>query len=269
MTGRKGKDTRKGTPPRRARPAATPKSPGRGRRSAKEPVRDNASRRAPVANVKPPKKRPLLHSPSAKPASSRKVPQQARRDAILKAALSVFAEHGFEAARLDDVASRAGVAKGTLYLYFEHKEALFEALVRMAVAPILARLAALASSEPTSPLRTIEQIYALFAKEVLGTDRKLLLRLIISEAPRFPAMAGFYHREVVSRGLPILRALASRAAAERDIPSDAAARFPQLIIAPLLVSVVWDALFSSIEPLDAAGLFSAHLDILTGGRKPA
>src|SRR5688500_3573644 len=70
-------------------------------------------------------------------ASSRKVDAAARRQAILDAALTAFAERGYEAARLDDVAAKAGVAKGTLYLYFKDKQALFEALVRGAVSPIL------------------------------------------------------------------------------------------------------------------------------------
>src|SRR5262245_17938042 len=71
------------------------------------------------------------------PPRGRKIAPEVRRQAILKAALKVFAAHGFEAARLDDVAKRAGVAKGTLYLYFRAKEALFEALVRSAVTPLL------------------------------------------------------------------------------------------------------------------------------------
>ena len=81
----------------------------------------------------------------------RKVDADARRQAILDAALTVFAERGYEAARLDDVAAKAGVAKGTLYLYFKDKEALFEALVRGAVSPILdgsARLRAIPTSRP-------------------------------------------------------------------------------------------------------------------------
>ena len=78
------------------------------------------------------------HQPATrKPPRARKVEPETRRQAILDAALAVFAERGFEAARLDDVAARAGVAKGTLYLYFRDKEALFEELVRGAVSPII------------------------------------------------------------------------------------------------------------------------------------
>ena len=82
---------------------------------------------------------------------ARKVDADTRRQAILDAALSVFAEHGFEAARLDEVAARAGVAKGTLYLYFQHKEALFEELMRGAVAPVIDTLSKVAANPAMPP----------------------------------------------------------------------------------------------------------------------
>jgi hypothetical protein len=105
--------------------------------------------------------------------------------------------------------------------------------------------------------------FALFQKEVLGTRRKLLLRLIIAEGRRFPAIARFYHREVVSRGLELMRAIAERAAGRGELASDAVARFPQLIFAPLLLAIVWDGLFAKIDPLDVSGLLSAHRELLT------
>ena len=89
---------------------------------------------------------------AAKPDRLRRVEPAARRQAILDAALSVFAERGFEAARLDDVAARAGVAKGTLYLYFRDKEALFEELMRSAVSPIIEAVSR-AASAPDMPAR--------------------------------------------------------------------------------------------------------------------
>jgi AcrR family transcriptional regulator len=193
----------------------------------------------------------------------RKRQAQARRQAILEAALAVFAARGYEAARLDDVAARAGVAKGTLYLYFKDKQALFEELVRGAVTPIMDRVSAAALAPNMRAAQILELFFALFRTEVLGTNRKLLLRLIIAEGPRFPAVAAFYHREVVARGMALMRAVASEAVARGEFSSDAAARFPQLIVAPLLVAVIWDGLFAEIEPLDVDGLLAAHRDLLT------
>jgi AcrR family transcriptional regulator len=192
------------------------------------------------------------------------VPAEARRQAILAAALAVFAERGFEAARLDDVAARAGVAKGTLYLYFRDKEALFEALVRNAVSPLLEQMGRLAAAPDVTPSQALEAFFALFQREVLGTERKLLLRLIIAEGPRFPAIAEFYHREVVARGVSLMRALAARAADDGTFATGAPARFPQLVIAPLLLALIWDGLFARIEPLDVGGLIEAHREVLAG-----
>jgi len=199
-----------------------------------------------------------------KPTRARKVAPEARRQAILKAALTVFAAHGFEAARLEDVAARAGVAKGTLYLYFRDKEALFEALVRNAVSPLLEYMSQVAAAPDIQPLQALETFFAMFQKEVLGTERKLLLRLIMAEGPRFPAIAEFYYREVVSHGLRMMRAISKRAASEGAFATDAPARYPQLVVAPLLVAVLWDGLFAKIDPLDVGGLLDAHREVLTG-----
>jgi len=197
----------------------------------------------------------------AKPAKRTRAPKvdaDTRRQAILDAALSVFAEHGFEAARLDEV----GVAKGTLYLYFRHKEALFEELVRNAVAPVIEALGKVATNPAVPPAVVLDAFFAMFEKEVLGTRRKLLLRLIIAEGPRFPAIAAFYYREVVSRGLKLMRGVAERAVANGEFATDAPARYPQLIIAPLLVSVLWDGMFAKIDPLDVGGMLRAHRELL-------
>ena len=201
--------------------------------------------------------------PDAGPGRGRKAEPAARRDAILDAALTVFAERGFEAARLDDVAVRAGVAKGTLYLYFKDKEALFEEVVRSAASPIVERLSVLAAA-PDMPMATmLDALFSLFEKEVLGTRRKLLIRLIIAEGPRFPRIAEFYFRDVISRIMPMLGKIAQRAAERGELPNDAVARYPQLVAAPLLLSVIWDGLFARISPLDVADFLRAHRDVLT------
>ena len=199
-----------------------------------------------------------------KPARARKIEPAARRQAILDAALDVFAERGFEAARLDDVAGRAGVAKGTLYLYFRDKEALFEELVRGAVSPIIEAVSRAASAPDVPTHAVLETFFDLFQSQVLGSKRKLLLRLIIAEGPRFPGVAEFYHREVVTRGIGLMRKVAERAVRKGELAGDAAARFPQLIVAPLILAVVWDSLFARIDPLDVAGLLRAHRQMLMG-----
>jgi len=211
-----------------------------------------------------PRKKPA--PPPAKSAADPNSAAAARRAAILDAALHVFAEHGYESARLDEVAARAGVAKGTLYLYFKDKEDLFEAMVRSAVAPIMGRMGHIATAPDVKAADVLRMFFTLFQKEVLGTDRKLVLRLIMAEGPRFPRIAEFYYREVVSRGITLMQAVATRAVETGEFSNDAAARFPQLIIAPLLMAVTWDGLFGKHHPLDMPQLLEAHLGLLSGRR---
>jgi len=240
-----------------------PTRPRKAQRAGREPGFE--ARAAPqLAAPKPATAKPAAGGRLGKSPRAPRIAPEARREAILQAALTVFAAHGFEAARLEDVATRAGVAKGTLYLYFRDKEALFEALVRSAVSPLLQHMSQVAAAPDIQPLQALETFFALFQKQVLGTERKLLLRLIMAEGPRFPAIAEFYYREVVSHGLRMMRALAQRAASEGVFATDAAARYPQLIVAPLLVAVLWDGLFANIDPLDVGGLLEAHREVLTG-----
>jgi AcrR family transcriptional regulator len=192
----------------------------------------------------------------------RRAAPQERQDHILKAALDVFSEHGFAATRLEDVAQRAGVAKGTLYLYFPDKEALFERMLQSVVAPALARLAALAADETVPPAAAIGHLFAFLQTEVLNTPREKVIRLIVSEGPRFPRLAKFYYDEVISKGLASLRAIAGRTKGAPAPNIDAIARFPQLLFAPILVSIVWRGLFSEFDPLDVPALLETYKRIL-------
>jgi len=189
----------------------------------------------------------------------------ARRDAILSAALDEFSARGFAAARLDDVARRAGVAKGTIYLHFRDKESLFEELVRTALGPVVAALESTTAAE--LPLQvSVERIIDLFVREIFGTRRKDVLRLVLTEGPGFPKLAEIYYRAVIRRALPALRAVLRRALERGEIGNDALVRFPHLLIAPAIMTILWDALFARFEPLDVAALMRAHLDILFGKR---
>ena len=191
---------------------------------------------------------------------ARKARSAARREAILTAALDEFAMRGFEVARLDDVAKRAGVAKGTIYLYFRDKESLFQELVRTMLTPLVGTIEALGAAEvPMSVLS--DQIVDLFVREVYETRRKDVIRLMITEGRRFPKLAEFYYREVLSRIIAAVRSLLRRAAA-RGEASEALVDFPQIIAAPGLVAVIWSDLFERFEPLDVRKMMRTHVDLL-------
>ena len=192
----------------------------------------------------------------------------ARRDTILEAALDEFSAKGFASARLDDVAKRAGIAKGTIYLYFADKESLFQELIRAKMVPVVGSLELALATE--LPLRAVvEQAVEIFVREVYGTRRKLVIRLMISEGPRFPALAEFYYREVLSRLLKALRGMLRNAHERGELKSDALVRFPMLLGAPGIIAIVWSGLFERFEPLDVRAMMRAYFDNLFGAGRAA
>src|SRR6202043_258830 len=224
--------------------------------------RRRAEKAAPVKPSTP----ALPEATFPKPASSRAARAAERRQAIIDAALDEFIARGYAATRLDDVAKRAGVAKGTIYLHFKDKESMFEELIRTALVPLIGRLHA-PPAMGGSVRDMIEGFARMFIQEVANTRRGEIVRLIVAEGPRFPSVADFYYREVVSRGLAAMRALIELGVARGEIKPKDLARFPQLMIAPAIVAVIWQSLFSRHAPLDATEMFRVHLDLIFGERR--
>src|ERR1700759_4751989 len=209
---------------------------------------------------------PLAEARGTAAPSNRSERAAERRAAIVDAAMEEFVARGFAATRLDDIAKRAGVAKGTIYLHFKDKESMFEELIRTAIVPLVGRL----TGPPpmgASIRETIERTARGFIEEIVSTPRADILRLIIAEGARFPAIADFYYREVISRGLAGMRALIELAVARGEIRSPELARFPQIMVAPAIVAVVWKTLFERHAPLDAMEMFRVHLDLIFGERR--
>lgn len=198
-------------------------------------------------------------------ANSREARSAKRRDTILAAALDEFSARGFEATRLDDVAKRAGIAKGTIYLYFRDKETLFQELVRAMLAPLIAGIEAMGAADLPMNLLA-ERFVDLFVREIYETRRQDVIRLMVSEGRRFPKLAEFYYREVLSRIFDAIRALLKRAVARGEAPA-ALIEFPQLIAAPGLVAIIWSGLFERYEPLDVRKMLKAHIDLLFAPRR--
>src|SRR5262252_7917803 len=229
-----------------------PRGRGTGRRALRRLL---DARPTPVSKAKPQRK---------KEAPNRAAKSEARREAIVKAALAEFCARGFAATRIDDVAARAGVAKGTIYLHFEDKEALFREIVTTMLVPLVAVLEE--APPPDVPIRAvIGHFFEVFVQEIYSTQRRNVLRLVMTEGPRFPELAAFYYRNVVERALSAMRALLARARERGELADDRLIRFPQLIIAPALVAIVWSGLFDRFAPIDVDAMLRAHLDTLFDG----
>lgn len=209
-------------------------------------------------------KRPRPAARSQPPKRSEK--SAARREAILAAALEEFSARGFAAARLEDVAKRADVAKGTIYLHFRDKEALFQAIIRSLMGPFVGTVEQAFRAD--IPLRQLaEHIVELFVREVFNTRRKDVIRLMMTEGPRFPKLAEFYYREILSRVFAGARARLQRAVESGETRHVALAKFPQLIAAPAITTIIWSGLFDRFEPIDVREFLTAHMNILFGEDK--
>jgi AcrR family transcriptional regulator len=202
---------------------------------------------------------------TAKPAN-RAARAAERRTAIIAAGLDEFTTRGFAATRLDDVAKRAGVAKGTIYLHFKDKEALFQELVRTALVPLIGNLMATPAAGG-SARDVLERFAETFVRDVAQTKRGDIVRLIMAEGARFPSLADFYYREVVSRGIAGMRKLIEYGIAHGEIRNARLADFPQIVVAPAMVAVMWQGLFGRHAPLDAMAMLKVHLDLIFGERR--
>jgi AcrR family transcriptional regulator len=208
-----------------------------------------------------------MNSPPDSPKS--KDPKAERIEAILSAALEEFIAQGFAAARLDTIAERAGVAKGTLYLYFDSKETLFEAAVRGVIAPVIKRLEGAVLAPQGSAATLLGVMIGIFYREVVGTDRRKVIRVLIGEGPRFPRLLRFYHAEVVSRGMAALRRLIDYGVARGEFRPSAASEFPQLLVGPAMVAAIWSMLFNEFEPLDLEKYAAAHVEHVLHALRPS
>lgn len=191
----------------------------------------------------------------------------ARPQELLDAALALFVEKGYAATRLEEVAQRAGVAKATLYLYYDNKLELFKAVVRHA---LVERFDEVAQAQGRRRIGAREELAALltaFVERVASSSLSGIPKLVMAESGNFPEIARFYHDEVIARGRAMVVAALERGAASgefRKVDTEYAWR---IVIAPLLFAIIWKHSFQSFEPapLDLRRHLEAQLDILLNG----
>lgn len=227
-------------------------------------------RKMEAAKPKPDEASTIATEPKPKRRSRTARSEEERREklqAILDAAFEVFSAKGYAATRLDEVAARAGVGKGTIYLYVSSKQELFEAMIRNSFTSSFDMLEMATMAEGLSVEQLISIFLEWFSVEVIATRRREILWLILREANQFPELAKAHHTLIVSRVLTMLRARSERAVASGEIAHDEISRFPQLAIAPALIAIMWMELFRDIEPLDVGEMMNAHRDLLLRGLK--
>lgn len=195
--------------------------------------------------------------------------KDARAPEILEAALACFAQKGFAATRLDDIAARAGITKGTIYLYFDSKQALFEALARQSIAERLDQVKAQLAVFPGTSADLLKFVLTTLGQFATTSDRVVLPRLVLAEAANFPALAEFWRREIIERGLGVFTTIIERGIASGEFRKLKPQHAARLCVAPLLVILLWRTTFARFdtEPYDYAGLVETHLETLLHGLK--
>jgi AcrR family transcriptional regulator len=192
--------------------------------------------------------------------------KEARPAEILGAALACFAERGFAATRLDDVALRAGITKGTLYLYFDNKDELFKAVVRQELLPNIERLEIVVtqSSEPAAAL--LELLIRSWAA-IIATPISAIPKIMVAEAGNFPELARFYADEIVARGMSLFRRVIEAGVERGEFRPVDVENAVRCIVAPLIMAMLWRYSFGRHEPSDFAPdpLCHTHLQLLLGG----
>ena len=204
---------------------------------------------------------------AAEPQSKREQQKEAKRTALIDAALRVFSSVGFAAAKMDDVADEAGVSKGTVYLYFDSKEQLFEEMVKATMFPLLDKgVANLADPNKTATER-LKQHLKFFYSKILDSDRRNVMRLIMAEGPNFPHLAEFYHANVLSRGQALIRAIIEDGVARGEFREMPRHGLMQNVVAGGLVAGIWKLVFDQFQPLDLDAYFDTHIDLILNGLK--
>jgi len=198
-------------------------------------------------------------------------PRKRRKDArpseLSAAALSLFVEKGFAATRLEDIAARAGVSKGTLYLYFDGKEALFKAVIQDGVVPIVAENEAIAARHTGSTFLLLEKLLDNWWAAIGQTDFAGIPKLMVAEARNFPEVAQFYYENVIRRARTLVGNALERGMASGEFRRMDVETTIDVIIAPVLMLLIWRFSMANCQSGEAdAGLYlQIHMDLLRQG----
>ena len=193
--------------------------------------------------------------------------KDARPSEIIEAALDAFAEKGFAATRLEDVAKRAGVSKGTLYLYFRDKEDLFKAVIQQALVPNIASAEERLADTSGTTQELLQRVVGHFIGNIAGSKLSVIPKLVIAEAHNFPDVTKFYADEVIARGLKIVRTILKRGIERGEIRAIDADVAAPVLIGPLLLLIIWKNVFEphAGHAIDPVAYIHSYADILLNG----
>jgi AcrR family transcriptional regulator len=190
--------------------------------------------------------------------------KDARPHELLAAALDFFVERGYAATRLDDVAARAGVSKGTLYLYFTNKEELFKAVVKEHLLPVLGEAEQVIDLHEGHSRELLREIIMGWWERIGNTKLSGIAKLIMAESGNFPEVAQFYYDEVISRSNAMIARALKRGIVRGELRNVDVNHATQVIVAPVLMLILWKHSFSACQnkPVSPIAFLNTFLDLL-------
>lgn len=193
--------------------------------------------------------------------------KEARPSDIVAAALAVFGEKGFAGARIEEIAARAGVSKGTLYLYFETKADIFRAVVQDAVKPNIEALERMIVGLDLPFGALVRTLLPRFAEMVTAIPVGTVVKMVVGESRNFPELAKVWHDEIVLKAITLLAGLIARAQEKGELrPGD-----PRLhafsIMGPMLMGVLWRETFTPVggAAIELPALARQHAETVLDG----
>lgn len=193
--------------------------------------------------------------------------KEARPGEILEAALDLFAEKGFAATKLTEVAKHAGVSKGTVYLYYDSKEALFQALVKEMVLPHIEQSEQTVEKYEGATADLMYGLMQFWLDNIINTRICGIPKLVIAEARNFPDIAKFYVDNVVNRGTAMVERILQRGIDRGEFRVNDIHHSARAIMAPMIFAAIWEQSLAPFEesPYNAKDFLKTHLDIILNG----
>jgi AcrR family transcriptional regulator len=193
--------------------------------------------------------------------------KEARPGELVAAALACFAERGFAATRLDDIAAKAGVSKGTVYLYFPSKEELFKTVIRESLLPNLAQVESLLDHDDMTAAEQLRRLLQFMTGRLATSPVGIIPKLIITESGNFPDIARFYLDNVVQRGFALIMRVLTRGIERGEFRAVDVRHTTFCIVAPILLTALWRHSLGRLEPdhLDPAALWQTEIDLMLRG----
>ncbi len=208
-------------------------------------------------------------APLSSPLPKRERRKEARPGELLAAALELFVEKGFAATRVDEVAQRAGVSKGTLFLYFPSKEELFKAVVRENISGRFAEWAEVLQTYQGSSADLLRLAMTQWWERIGSTPASGIPKLVMSEAGNFPELVQFFHSEVVEPGNQLIRLILERGVARGEFRSLDPVYGVYSVIAPMMFLSMWKHSMtpcgSGLNMIDPEHYLNSQIDTILHG----